>query len=97
MLKWFDTRESLRFGRELAQDLLGELASSAKNRDAKFTAKAEKALVKADRKVHAFTAREPMNFYKRSKLANTFLWALKDGGCPDDYANELTEWLTMRL
>ena len=26
-----------------------------------------------------------------------FLWTLKDAGCPEDYANQLTDWLTLRL
>ena len=97
MLGWFDTKESVRFGRELAQDILGTLQASTAKREGKFTAKAEKALIKLDAKVRAFTGRERMNFYKRSKLANEFLWALQDGGCSPEYARELTEWLTFRL
>jgi hypothetical protein len=97
MLGWFDTRESVRFGRELAREVLETLATSAAKHDAKFTAKVEKALIRTDGKVRAFAARERMNFYKRSKLANEFLWALRDGGCSPEYAKQLTEWLTFRL
>jgi len=97
MLQYFNTRNSDRFARELAQELMTELGASIGKKDAKFTAKAEKALVRADGKVRSFKAKERLNFYKRSKLANAFLWALKDGGCPPDYASELTEWLTLRL
>jgi len=97
MLNWFDTQESNRFARELAHDLMSQLRTSAGKKDAKFTVKAEKALIKADGRVREFKSRERLNFYKRSKLANTFLWALKDAGCPADYATELTEWLTYRL
>jgi len=64
----------------------------AKN-DAKFTAKAEKALLRADQRVREFKATERMNFYKKAKLANAFLWALKDSGCPQDYANKLPDRL----
>lgn len=97
MLGWFNTKESARFGRELAKEVLETLASMSAKRDHKFTAKMEKALVKADAKVAAFRTRERMNVLKRSKLANEFLWTLRDGGCPPDYAQELTEWLTYRL
>ena len=97
MLSWFDTRESVRFGRELAEELMSTLSAKAGVRDAKFMVKAEKALIRADGKVRDFRLRERMNFYKKSKLANTFLWTLRDGGCPPDYATELTEWLTLRL
>ena len=97
MLHWFTTATSEAFARELGQQLLQELQSTAGKRDAKFTAKAEKVLTRADTRVRQFAAAERMNFYKRAKLANAFLWTLKDGGCPDDYAQELTEWLTFRL
>ena len=76
---------------------MGELAGRLDARDAKFTAKAEKTLVKAARQLQDFKARQPLNFYTRSKLANAFLWALKDAGCPPAYADELAEWLTLRL
>lgn len=97
MLNWFDTKECRRFAQELASDILGSLGTVTAKRDAKFAAKAEKVLVRADRMVKEFRMRERMNFYKKSTLANTFLWALKDGGCPQDYATDLTEWLTVRL
>jgi len=97
MLQYFNTQDTERFARELAQELLTELGASIGKKEAKFAAKAEKVLIRADRKVQGFKASQKLNFYKRSKLANAFLWTLKDGGCPDAYAKELTEWLTYRL
>jgi hypothetical protein len=97
MLNWFSGAEAKRFGKELAQFLLRELSTSQRKTDAKFAMKAEKALLQADRRVREFTARERMNVYKKGKLANAFLWTLKDGGCPADYAKELTEWLSFRI
>jgi hypothetical protein len=97
MLQYFNTQHTDRFARELAKELMSELGGSIGKKDAKFAVKAEKVLIAADRKVQQFKAGERMNFYKRSKLANTFLWTLKDGGCPGDYAKQLTEWLTFRL
>lgn len=97
MFNWFSVSESERFGRELAAFILSELKGSLGQRDAKFAAKAAKTLQRASVKVTQFGARERMNFYKRAKLANAFLWTLKDSGCPEEYANELTDWLTKRL
>jgi hypothetical protein len=97
ILNWFSGAEAQRFGNELAQFLLRELSISKRKTDAKFAARAEKVLLQADQRVREFTARERMNVYKKGKLANAFLWALKDGGCPPDYARELTEWLSFRL
>ena len=97
IFRWFSAAESERFARELAGFVLSELAGSSAKGDAKFTVKAEKALIRADQRVRDFKLRESMNVYKKAKLANAFLWTLKDAGCPPDYATSLTEWLTMRL
>jgi len=97
VLKWLDATASEDFGKELAAFIMEDLSGSVDKRDAKFTAKAEKVLNKAARKVDDFKKREPLNFYKKSKLANAFLWSLKDKGCPHDYTNELTRWLAVRL
>lgn len=94
---WFGTADASAFARELAQHVLGELQGAQARRDAKFTAKAEKVMVAAARRLQDFKKDHPLNVISRAKLANTFLWALKDGGCPPDYADELTEWLTLRL
>ena len=97
MFSWFSTSESVRFGKELATFVLGELSGSKGKADAKFTAKAEKALIRADQRVRDFKARERMNVYKKARLANAFLWTLKDSGCSQEYANQLTDWLSVRL
>jgi len=97
IFKWFATAEINGFGKELAVFILTELKGSLDKRDAKFAVKAEKVLKAAARRVQTFKTQEPLNVYKRAKLANAFLWSLRDQGCPEDYANELTEWLTLRL
>ena len=95
--QWFNSAPAVAFGKELAGFLLGQLQSSAGRRDSKFQARAEKVLLQADRRVRDFKGARSLNFWQRSKLSNSFLWTLKDGGCPDDYAAELTRWLTVRL
>ena len=93
----FGIADASAFARELAQFVLGELQGATAKRDAKFTAKAEKTMAAAARRLQAFKKEHSLNLLSRSKLANTFLWTLKDGGCPPDYADELTEWLALRL
>ena len=97
VLNWFGTSEAAAFARELAQFILGELKGATAKRDAKFTSGAEKAMVAAARRLQDYKKTHSLNIFSRAKLANTFLWTLKDGGCPTDYADELTEWLAMRL
>ncbi|NML42685.1 hypothetical protein HHL11_02910 [Ramlibacter sp. G-1-2-2] len=97
MFKWFATAPAQQFAQEQADFILSQLRGSMDKRDAKFTAKAEKVLVRVDRNARDFRTRERLNFYKKARLANAFLWKLKDGGCPPEYAKQLTEWLTFRL
>lgn len=97
IFSWFDTTKAVSFGRELAGFVVSEISASMHVRDFKFSGKVEKTLSKAERRIREFKAGERLNFYKRSKLANAFLWELKDQGCPPQPADQLTEWLTVRL
>jgi hypothetical protein len=97
MFDWFSTSRSEAFARELAGHFLQDLRSSTGKTEAKFSVRAGKLLGRLDARVREFAAAEKMNVYKRAKLANAFLWTLKDGGCPEDYAQQATEWLTFRL
>jgi hypothetical protein len=97
MFSWLSTKASEQFGKELASSLLTDLTGLVNKSDAKFSARAEKVLVVADTRLQEFKQRERMNFYKKAKLANAFLWSLRDSGCPPEYANRLTDWLSVRL
>ncbi|MGE4244205.1 hypothetical protein [Ramlibacter sp.] len=97
MLGWFNAKEADRFAGELSAFVLKELSGAGALKDAKYRARLDKVLTRADRQVRDFKAAHPLNFYKKSRLANRFLWSLKDGGCAEDVAAELTDWLTLRL
>ena len=97
MWSFFNGGKASAFGAELAAFILSELGGKLNARDAKFKTKAEKTLANAARRVQQFKKTQGLNFYTKSRMANSFLWALKGGGCPEAYADELTEWLTLRL
>lgn len=97
MFQWFSSAESVRFGEELASFLLLEFTASATKDEAKFASKAERALLRAEQRLQEFKSREKLNVYKKAKLANAFLWTLRDKNCPPDYADQLTDWLNMRM
>ncbi|MFZ5565567.1 MAG: hypothetical protein ACOY95_01040 [Pseudomonadota bacterium] len=96
-VKWLNTREAKSFANELAAFVLAELSHPKADKDTKFMEKAQKTLAKAAIRLQKFKAENGLNYYQRSVLANQFLWALRDGGCPQSYADQLTEWLTLRL
>jgi hypothetical protein len=95
---WFDSSEAEAFGRELAtyfvEELRGENLESLRG---KAKTRAEKVMTRANTRIQTFRASHRLNFLQKSKLANTFLWSLKDGGLPEEVANQLTDWLTPRL
>lgn len=97
IFSWFDSREVRRFGTGLAEFIMNEMPADARTKEAKFATKAGKTLKKAAIQLQNFKATHRLNPYKRAKLANAFLWGLKDAKCPAAYADELTEWLTLRL
>lgn len=97
MLNWFSSTASVRFGQELATFVLSETMASSTKDQAKFASKVERALMRADQRLQDFKARERLNVYKKAKLANAFLWTLRDKACPDAYASELTTWLSTKL
>ena len=97
MLKWFSSTASVEFGKELATFVLSEFATASPKNESKFAARAERALMRADQRLQDFKTRERLNFYKKAKLANAFLWTLRDKGCPADDASQLTDWLSGRI
>ncbi len=95
--QWLSTKEAKAFANDLAGFVLVELNHPRVDKEAKFMEKAQKTLTKAALRLQKFKAENSLNFYQRSVLANHFLWTLRDGGCPQPYADQLTEWLTLRL
>lgn len=97
MLGWFDTKATDDFGRELAAFVMKELADAGDLKEPKFRKRIDKVMNRAEDRVRDFKATHSLNFYKKSQLANKFLWALKDAGCAEDVAAQMTDWLTLRL
>lgn len=97
MFKALSAKSSEQFAQQLATDMLAELGSAADHTNKKFQAKAGKVLARAEMRIDAFKREQSPNWYQRSRSSNAFLWALKDGGCPEAYAKELTQWFVGRL
>lgn len=96
-VSWFDGREAEAFGRQLAKFIVDELKGEMNAKDQRYKNQAEKVLAKAARQLKDFRTGHSLNFYKKSRLANAFLWTLKDEKFPSEYADQMTEWLTVRL
>lgn len=93
MFSWFDTKEVVRFGIQLADDLSASLDKASKQPSKKEVASKDKALQKMRAQVNQFRQQSKLNFYKKSKLINEFRWRLLDIG----YDKELVETITKEL
>ena len=91
------SKEGEAFAKELAAELVAQLGDASERSSRKFQARAGKALAQAERRIVAFKSEHRLSWLQRSKCSNTFLWALKDAGCPESYAQELTQWLVTQL
>lgn len=92
-----DTKPGQAFAERLAGELLAELGDASEHASKKFQAKAGKVLQRAERGIEQFLREHRLNWYLRSRSSNAFLWALKDRGCNDAYAEQLTQWFLNRL
>lgn len=94
---WFDASAARECGASLAHLILRDLPVDNSIKEKKFALKAEKTLAKVIRELMVFRNTHPLNTYQKAKLCHAFLWTLKDAGVNDKYADDLTEWLTVRL
>jgi hypothetical protein len=90
-------KEGEAFAKQLAAELVAQLGDASERSNRKFQARAGKALAQAERRVAAFKTEHKPSWLQRSKCGNTFLWALEDAGCPESYAQELTQWFVTQL
>lgn len=97
LLGWFRAGEAKTFGQDLAAFMVKELQGNLDALNPKGRKRADRTMAKAAEKVQAFRATHSVNVYKKSQLANAFLWSLKEAGWPEQYANQMTDWLTLRL
>ncbi|MBX9958606.1 MAG: hypothetical protein K2Y15_00595 [Burkholderiaceae bacterium] len=96
-LGWLDATESKRFGVSLAKFFLERIPKAASKSDKDFARRVDEVLGKMASQITEFKQQQKLNAYKKAQLANEFKWALKDGGLPSDYADEITSWVTRRL
>lgn len=97
LFSWFDTREASAFGVTLAQRVLRDLPPDIRTEEKRFAKRAEKSLLGASRELQAFKQTHPLNTLQKAKLGNAFLWTLREAGYDEDYAAQVTHWLTLQL
>jgi hypothetical protein len=97
MLKWLDAREAQAFAKELAAFYAEKIPLESTLGSKKFATKTQDTLKKMSQRIHQFKQAQPLNFYKKAKLLNTFKWALRDAGYDSAYIDEMASWMTLQL
>lgn len=94
---WFDAAAAKKFGGDLARFFLERVPKAVDKSDKQFAQKVDAALAKMLLQIAQFKREHVLNMYKKAQLANEFKWTLLDAGIPEDYADDITKWLTQRI
>lgn len=97
MFAWFDATEAKKFGEKLAHFMIDRLPKVYGGKEKTFTQKMERVLSQAASQVMTFKQEQRLNAYKKAQLGNAFKWALRDAGFTNEYSDELTKWLIVKL
>lgn len=98
MLNWFNTRVSDAFALSLARDLITQIPLATLSEPMRgAAAKQAKALQALHGRVDKFKQDHPLNFYKKAKLGNVLKWELKAAGYPDEFIDQITDDIILRL
>lgn len=92
ILNWFDASAAVVMGQALAAELDDEL-QKLKRQTGKHAALNTQKVDKVFSKLTTFKRTQPLNFYKKAKLMNTFKWYLLE----HDHDPALVEVLTKKL
>ena len=94
VLAWFNTKEVDAVADRLVHDLKSRVPPGAEAAtDKKQSARLDKAYVQVFGHAAEFAQAQPLNVYKKARLANRFKWALLEAG----YAQEFVDDMTYRL
>lgn len=96
MFQWFNAQEELAFAEQLADFFIKELPPSVVA-GGKKPKKIEQTFNKMKSMVDKFKAQRKINFYKKSKLGNAFMWKLKEAGYEEGVVQNFTEQIILRL
>ncbi len=97
ILDWFNTREAVSLGREIAKDIDRLFPPTPQNRKPTPGKKDQKKLDALMVRTRTFAQQRKLNIYKKAKLLNTVKWELRDAGHEEAFINEIIALLTPLL
>ena len=96
-LSWFDASEAQEFGKTLAHFLIERLPLNSPKKKDKTIEKQQEVVLKLFSQITTFKKDRSLNIYKKAKLGNAFKWELKQAGYDDEFINQLTHEIMIKL
>jgi hypothetical protein len=96
-LNWFDATEAQKFGNTLAHFLIERLPLNSEKKKDKTIEKQQEVVLKLFAQIVNFKKNNSLNLYKKAKLGNAFKWELKQAGYDDEFINQLTHEIMLKL
>lgn len=97
MFQWFNTKNAVQLGTELAKLYAELVPRDLDPANSKRITKINYAKEKMLKKIRIFKKEEVLNFFKTAKLLNTFKWKLKDLKYSDSDINAIASWVFISL
>lgn len=94
MVDLFGLRSAAAFGRSLARYWL---EMNQVDPDSRTKIRQRYSQAGLEEQVRTFLRASTLNFLSRAYLANEFKWTLRDAGLARERADQLTEWLVLRI
>ncbi len=89
MLQWFNAREAIAFGYQMADDVARIVPLDASRAQGKKATKQFEKFRRAILHASDLRAKVPLNVYKKARCANALRWKLIDKGYPKAFVEQV--------
>lgn len=97
MFDWFDAKQAIAQGEEIARSVSGLLAhaeaSGTARKDGKIREKFDRLVERSALAVRG----QRFNLYQKAKFGNTLKWELREAGYPDEFVDDFVTLLLVRM
>ena len=93
IFSFFDTRETLAFAKEIADELRQSFPNTPEDPAPKTLRKESRKFDRIVARTHAFAQKNKPNIYKKAKFLNAVKWQLRESGHDSQFVEEIVRLL----
>jgi hypothetical protein len=98
ILRWFDSREAVRFAKTIAQEIYSVSPPESKSEPRSAPrVKDIKKMEKTFLRIYNFSREQELNIYTKAKFLNVLRWELKEYQYPSSYIDHLLGIIAPKL